>query len=442
MSTAVSLPAPGKVRSAAGERAGFLVLLAIGLLIGLRVVATVSALPAGEHRRTGVHAFADDTARYHAIAEAGGVPYRDSAVEFPPVTLGFIEGINGPTVGTTMRNLAWASLALDILAAAALGYGWGRRALLAYLVLGLPFFYLPFIYFRVDLLSVALTAWGIALVKRRRDREGGVVLAIAVFAKLWPLVLLPLLAVERRWNALVAAIGTGLVGGLAWMAVGGTDGIEQVLTFRHATGWQVESVTAGVLRVFVAGRVRLESGAFRWGTAPFWATSLLAMLMLATVAFIWVRAARGPRDAGIDYAVAPIASIGAFMVCSPLLSPQYLVWLLPFAALAWVYGRRLLAGLVCAATVWTMVLTQFLPGVLRGTAGSAAVLDGRNALLIGMVVYAIVLVARHGHTEHAAPGTRPASARRGCSESVIDDVDPRPCRGGASEMSAAQAVSH
>jgi hypothetical protein len=368
-------------------------MVVIAILVALRIFATIAALPTDEHVRTRVHAFSDDAKRYHEIADSSGVPYRDFAVEFPPAALGLIEAVDAPTVAQTMGRLAWASLVLDLAAAGAIAYAWGRRGMIAYLLLGLPFFYLPFVYFRIDLLSVALAAWGCALVKRRHDAGGGVLLAVAVFAKLWPLALLPLLIIERRWKALWCAIGVGIAGGVAWLAVAGTDGFEQVLTFRHAKGWQVESVAAGILRTFdSSARTHIESGASRFGTAPAWATTSLALVMLALVAGIWLGVARRPRDASVSYAVAPIAAIGTFMVCSPLLSPQYLIWLLPFAAVAWVTGRRLLAAWVAATTVTTMVLTQFLAGLNRGETSALFVLNVRNAMLVALVVYATVLI--------------------------------------------------
>lgn len=392
--SAVASPTAPVRPEATSARAVMLSFLLIGLLIGVRIVATFGALPAGEQARVGIHAFSDDAERYHQIAQAHGVPYRDSAVEFPPVALGFIEVVNGPTVGDTMGRLGWASLLLDLVAAGALAYGWGKRGILAYLALGLPFFYLPFVYFRVDLLSVALAAWGCALVKRRHDTGGGALLAVAVFAKLWPLALLPLLVVERKWKALATAIGIGTIGAIGWFAVAGTNGFEQVLTFRHAKGWQVESVTGGIIRAFTGEQPHLESGASRFGEAPFWATSLLAVAMVAVVAFIWIGVARRPRRESITYAAAPIAAVCAFMIFSPLLSPQYLIWLLPFAAVAMATGERILAFLVLLSFAATMMLTQAYQALADNELVGHLALNGRNALLVGIAVYATFLVWR------------------------------------------------
>lgn len=378
------------------DRAFAVMVLSIGLLIGLRIVATAAALPAAEQARVGIRLFSSDAKRYHEIAEASGAPYRDVAVEVPPAALGFIEVINGPTVGKTMGRLGWASFVLDMLTAGAVAYGWGRRALAAYLVLALPLFYLPFIYFRIDLLSVALAAWGWALLKRRSDVAGGTLLAVAVFAKLWPLALLPILVVERRWKALAAAVSVGAAGALVWLWAGGIDGMEQVLTFRHARGWQVESVTGGIIRIFTGDPVRSESGAVRFGSVSPWMTALLALALTGVVAAVWIGVRRRLPDDGIVYGVAPLASVGAFMVCSPLLSPQYVIWLLPFTAIAWAAGHRQLGMLVVACFVTTMVLPNFYARLNDGELSGHLVLNVRNTLLVVVVVYATMLVWRSG----------------------------------------------
>lgn len=381
----------------AREKRPLLVFVLIAALIGLRALALIGAMPDDSSR--GVPAIRGDAKRYHQIATETGTAYRDFEVEYPPVTLGLIEVINGNDIRSTLRRLGVVAFALDMLALGAVAYGWGRKAALGYLVIGLPFLFLPFTYFRIDLLSVALAMWGLALARRNRQVAGGVLLALAVFAKLWPLAVLPALIAAGRTRALVTSVVTGFAGAVAWFVLGGTAGFEQVLTFRGARGWQMESVGGGIVRAFSNEAPRTESGALRFGDVPLAVTAGLAIVMLSLVVWIWFRVAIGTKDEAIIYGVAPLVATTAFMVCSPLLSPQFLIWLTPFAAICWVSGQRALAWLAGWAVVLTMVLTQAYTELVRGELSGHVALLVRNGTLVALLVVGLMVIARSTRRE-------------------------------------------
>jgi hypothetical protein len=380
------------------------VAVAIGILIALRIIvvaiAIVSPDAAGPR-----DAFLVDAGRYHEIAEHSGRPYQSFAVEFPPVTLAFIEAVNGPTRSDTARNLGIASVLLDVAVAGALAWGWGRRVAVVYLVLGLPFLLLPFVYFRVDLLSVAMAVWGLALVRRNRLVAGGALFALAVFAKLWPLALLPWFVVHRKWRALATAIVTGAVGAAAWFAWSRTDGIAQVITFRHARGWQIESLLGGFAHLVTDAPTRIESGAVRVGDSPGWASAVLGVVIVVLVGCIWVRSVHA-RDRSVQLAdgVVPLTAVCVVLLCSPLLSPQYLIWLLPFAAIAWTPGRPMPTILVVVATMLTMWLATGYVDLTNGQIGPELLLVARNLTLVTIVV--LGFAATRAGTASRRQGTR------------------------------------
>lgn len=370
------------------DRRGLLVVAAILVLIGLRLLVLVAALPADGTK--GVPAFRGDAKRYLEIASHDGVPYRDFEVEYPPVSVALIKLVEGPDLTSTMRRLAVVAFALDMLALGAVAYGWGRKAALGYLLMTTPFLFLPFIYFRIDYLAVALAMWGLVLAMRRRETAGGFLLAASVFAKLYALVVLPVLLVEAKVKALTVAIVTGLVGAVAWFAVAGTSGFEQVLSFRGASGWQIESVVGGAIRLFTGEYPRDESGAVRAGSAPQWATIALGLLMVAVVVWIWTQAWRCNGSQLIVYGVAPLTATAVFLACSPLLSPQFMTWLVPFAAICWACGERVFAWMTGFLVVITMVLTQVYQPLNRAELSGQVVLTVRNGLLLALVVVGIV----------------------------------------------------
>jgi hypothetical protein len=313
-----------------------------------------------------------DIHRFHAIATHPGTPYRHFEVEYPPLMLGAIEAIDGGSINGAAAETMWSQLVLDLAVAALLWWGWGRRASVAYLIIGSPFIVYPFLYLRLDLLSVALAVGGLALVRHRRPALGGVALALACFAKVWPVFIVPSLIIRRSWRALAAFGAVGVAGVAAWVAWVGTKGVNQVVSMRGAAGWEIESTVGAILRTWSHDKIRLNRGAWRFGVIPHWANYSMTLMVLVTVTAVWVLASRRrPHGTAILDGTAPIAAVTAFLVFSPLLSPQFLIWIVPFAAIAASRGDRLVAGLVMAVValsvldfnlIWELVHTnQNLP---------------------------------------------------------------------------------
>lgn len=353
----------------------------IVLLIGARIVMVVAGLESLPEDTAGLR-LGNDATRYHEIATSPGRPYRDFELEVPPVELGVIEAIDGPTSRTTAVRLAWLQFVLDLAAAALIWLGWGVGASVAYLGLGLPLATL--VYFRpLDVLSVALTVSAFFLVKRGRDRAGGVVLALAVLTKVWPILLAPIWFLWRKGRAVtwfVVSLGLGVA---AWVAWGGLGGPGQVLTFRGATGWHTNSTVGLILQLFTPAPIRVESGAFRIGTAPLWARGVLVLAGAAVVVAIYRRWRDAPDQLDGRPAVGVLATL---MVLSPLFSEQYVLWLVPWAAIAWSRGDRLVAEITLAAGLLTaMAVYPLYDTSLYG----ASLLLVRNVMLCAMAAVVV-----------------------------------------------------
>jgi hypothetical protein len=343
-------------------------------LLALRVVVLFIAVHVA-----GSRPLTDDLARFQEIAATPGVPYRTFPVEYAPGEVLFVESIGSNDARALAVKAAAVAFIADIGIWAAVRRGWGTRAGERYLWLGTPL--LVFIYTRFDLVPVALAAWGACLAFRGAERSGGVSFAAAILSKVWPVVLLPAFIITHRRRALVWTLTSLALGVAAWVVFAGVDDVLQVLTFRHAKGWGVESTVGVITWIVTKGPVRLEAGAPRIGAAPVWATTALSLVLLGTLVAIWSTAAR--RQAGA-YGGAAVAAVGALLACSPLFSLQFAAWLLPWGAIAGVDEHRHQSIVVGAVQVLTAIL--FIVYQPDRASAAQALLLLRDALVVALPV--------------------------------------------------------
>jgi len=353
-------------------------------LVAIRVVAIAVLLSTGVADE---HSVLGGDARRYAEYFQGGTPYRDFPVEYPPLTLALAWLLHRPSLWASLALLAASQLAVELLITAVLWRTWGRRTGLTYLVLGTPMVAFPFPYVRIDLLSVLLAVSGAALLRRRHAAAGGTVLAAAVFAKVWPLVLAPAMLVRRQWRGLLAWAATGAVGLAAWVAWAGTSALEQVATFRGAKGWQIESFPGVLIHISDPAASRVEQGAWRTAVeVPGWAKVAMAVAVLTVVVLAWLgatRASGAARELAVD-AYAPLAAVVAMLVFAPILSPQYVLWFVPFAAVAAARGDRLVGWLTLVVTALTTFILASIHAQTEGARWATYPIVVRNLVLVAL----------------------------------------------------------
>jgi len=364
-------------------------------LIAFRALVVVTTIvDATEHEISD-----PDVQRAERIATSPARPYRDVPVEYMPLETAMIELIGGDGFPATAIRLSLISFAGDLAAAAGVGWGWGRRPMAVYLFLGLPL--LSFLYQRFDPVSVAFAVWAMALLTRGK-RDGalaGVAFGFAIFAKLWAIVLLPVLLIKRAWRSIASLAAVALVGGAAWYVVGGPKAPFQVLSFRGATGWSVESTVGNVLWIVTRSQIGPQAGAIRVGSAPAWSRAALTIALLVLEAAVWWRAARDDRDPAGATAVAAVI---ALLVCSPLFSTQYLAWVVPWAAVAFEGDRRqrqiaILAAVIIAVT--GLLHLSYLNSSPLSNVVEKWVLFLRNMTCIGLLAVWLRPASRTPHAE-------------------------------------------
>lgn len=347
-----------------------------------------------------------DIARFWAIASEPGRHWADHAVEYPPGSVVLIEALTVSDVVWSHRSLVIASLVVEFALVAGLTRLIGRIGAAAYLTLSLPL--VPGGLVRFDLWATGLAVIAFAALtsgdRRRPSSERptlgaaatlGLVVGAAV--KVMPILVVVVAIGRRQWKVVGATVIGGLAATGAWVLYGGGDAISQVLSLRGATGWHVESVAGAITTLTTDEGARFEADVYRIGTIDqriVWLGRGLLAGVAAAFIGLRLRADRaGDRPLRSADAAIVVALIAGMLVTAPLLSPQFLLWLTPFAAvIAADEGWRNPVVLVTAAStaLTGATLATFGPPGLD-VPSAAALLTLRNALLVAL----IPLCARH-----------------------------------------------
>jgi uncharacterized membrane protein len=333
---------------------------------------------------------------------AGQIPYRDFSLEYPP---GALPAFVVPSLGPARDYDAWfmgfelagglACVWLVALGLARLGapdvrlYGGVAFAALVPLALG------PLTLHRYDLWAAALCTAGVAALAAGRERLGFAALGAGAAAKIFPVVLVPLayLYVRRRSGeraaraglAAFVAVTVAVVGPFLAIAPGG---VRFSLARQTGRALQLETLGSSVLlAVHAAPRPTFGSGSWNLeGGLPDAFAALQTVAQLAAVALVWLAFARSRRGAE-ELVLASAAAVAAWIAFGKVLSPQFLLWLVPLVALA--LRRRTLpvaAGLVAALGLTRSVYPDRYDALVGLESTPIALLVARNAILVALAV--------------------------------------------------------
>jgi glycosyl transferase family 87 len=332
------------------------------------------------HRGFYRHSQIIDTPIYERYGDAmanGHVPYRDFGLEYPPAALpvflvpsllthkgdldAYQRGFEGEMLALGGLGVLFVLAMLLRLDASPV-----RLSLALGLAAAAPLLLGSVFLSRFDLWPAALTAGALAALLAGRDWLGSAALGVAFAAKLYPLLLLPLLLtwVWRRRGLRAAAVcaavfaAAALVCFLPFVALS-PHGVWDALTRQTNRPLQIEALGAGVLLVLhqVAGiglTMRSSHGSQNLaGAGPDALAAIQTVLQLAAIVWVWIWFWRGPADRE-RLVRGTAAGVVAFVALGKVLSPQFLIWLVPLVPL--VRGRRgLAAGTLLGVA---LVLTQ------------------------------------------------------------------------------------
>jgi uncharacterized membrane protein len=354
-----------------------------------------------------------DTPVYQGYGDAmvdGQIPYLDFSVEYPPAALPvFLLPAIGDhhNADTYRRNFERLMVICGLLAIAGMAIALGALragperllAALAFAALA-PLALGSVILTRFDLWPTALLVLGLAAVLAERRRLGLGVLGLAASAKVFPAVVVPLALtyVWRRRGRREALVCAGIFAAVVALCFlpfvrlspGGVWGSF----YRQADRpLQIESLGSSFLLVAHqlgawTVHLNLSHGSQNQGGSL---AGVLAgtenVVQAAVVIGLWIAFARGPAEPErlVRYTA---ASVAAFIAFGKVLSPQFLIWLLPLVPL--VRGRRGLAAsaLLLVALVQTQLWFPYRYWRLALQQDSIAswLVFARDLVLVGLVL--------------------------------------------------------
>jgi uncharacterized membrane protein len=281
-----------------------------------------------------------------------------------------------------------------------------------------------------DLLPVALTSLAILAWARSRPELAGALLGLGGAAKLYPLFLLgPLLILCLRAGRLRSWLSAAGFAVAAWLVVN----LPFVLAgSRVRQAWEyfwVFSRTRPVSFGSIFFLPTLDGGAV--AHPDRWSNGLFALGCLGVAALIWFARDR-PRVAQVMF-----LTVVAFTLTGKVYSPQYVLWLLPLAALARPRWRDLLIWQAAEVFYW-LTIWWYLGGYENPGDGTVVVLYGlgigvriAGELYLAAVIVRDVLSPRHDPVRAAAAAAQlelrdPESSAPGFQTEFEAGFDPDP----------------
>jgi hypothetical protein len=307
-----------------------------------------------------------DVGGYHHFAtlmRMGQVPYRDFSFEYPPAALApmlltaYLPWSYPTSFAVLMGVCGAGCIAAGASALRAVGAS-VERTWVGLLAIGVSPLLLGSLFgTRFDLWPTLLAVGALAAVMRERPVLSGLLLGLGFAAKLWPAALLPIAVAHlwrRRGRASALTAGATFVTAAAAcflpFAVLGAGGLGASLKLQLDRPLQVESLGSAVLiaarHLGLVGSLRTantSTGQVLHGPGTGVAADVSTVLEIGAVIAIWVLFALRRDGDSEAVLVAAAGAVAAAIAFDKVLSPQYLIWLVPFVPLVR-GGRGVVAG--------------------------------------------------------------------------------------------------
>ncbi|WP_448222193.1 glycosyltransferase family 87 protein [Gordonia iterans] len=207
-----------------------------------------------------------------------------------------------------------------------------------------------------DVIPVALVALAMLFWARERVILTGVFAGLAAAALVYPLLLIPALAVicvrDRRMHDFAATVAAAVI---AWLAVN----LPVLLAYPqgwsefYRTWWNRGAEPDSLYRLIITGT--------GWSPSVSLLNALALVLIAAVIAGTAYLALRSPAPSSPQFfAQLMFLLVAGYLLVGKAWSPQHSLWLVPLAVLAIPHARLLLAWMVVDALVWVPRMGLFL----------------------------------------------------------------------------------
>lgn len=357
---------------------------------------------------------------YASKMALGQMPYRDFAVEYPPLALFFMliprlftSFANPYILGFTLEILLFDLLAVFLIISLSQKLElslWKSLAVYTLALLSIG----PLIINRYDLIPAVMALGAVYAFTCGRSNIAWALLAAGAMTKIFPVVIAPVflifdLACCRSRRALTGSVTFALTTAVIALPflIMSPRGFLESFTYHTQRGLQIESIPASLLLLgqklgLTTLTIEHASGATNvvspLANALANITPILVLISLAAVYWFYYRRQRAMRvDSGPvgDLNRAQTAClIGfsllamlAFMLSSKVLSPQFIIWLAPLIPLVTGRFSRLSWLLFIAAGLMSYLIFPTGYQTLEdGDARMIAILLARNAALFGLAL--------------------------------------------------------
>ena len=390
--------------------------------------ATAAALACALHLALFVPTIGDwssvlinDFAPQAQAIKGGDLPYRDQNIEYPPLSVpvliapiyiddsthGFVDGFMWEMLAFDLAMVVLIAMALPKEATrvlSALGIYTVGVVILSGVVLDSSLIDTgPLALDRFDLVPALFVLAAVLARDRSRSATWSALLSTGVAIKAFPLFVYPALLRGDQSPRRVAIAGLIplLLCAAAVLVMG--DEFGSAITYHTQRALQVESLAASPFEVaHVLGTPGISSGVGHGGfeiqasgaTAARWIS-----VALGAAGYLWLVVA-GWRSR-IPNLQMVTALLTVLVVLAPVLSPQFLLWLLPVSACAYGLGKENLILLV--AFLLTQIVLQNYDGVDPLSGGFVWPLAARNLCLLVYLGVVVNPILREGRDPAQAP---------------------------------------